>query len=209
MDLRVRESPHDAWKGSQRDSEGDGAEEEEQTQEGDQAPKGGCLRVDVECEEGEWHDETLEPEPAEASTCLDGTEWTRQYGESTPLPPDLMLRVWSLLPLFHATLLSATNKACRAIALEPVLHRHIDLTAFSSRITDAAVERLLQRSNALESLVLEPPASPPYLTWRLMQSLACHPCTSTLSTLRVTNCGGLVQNTPKPIRPIIGSDGVR
>jgi hypothetical protein len=92
---------------------------------------------------------------------------------------------------------------------EPALWRSVNLSSCSSSVTDQAVEWILQAADALETLVLEPPASPPFLTWRLMQALSSSLASSSLRVLRISNCDGIIQNTPKHLRPCITAEGVR
>jgi hypothetical protein len=92
---------------------------------------------------------------------------------------------------------------------DPVLWHQVDLTACSSCITDAAVDRILASAADIESLVLRPPASPPHLSWKLVQGLVATEACRGLRELRLDGCSGLLANTPKHLRPHISEAGVR
>ena len=92
---------------------------------------------------------------------------------------------------------------------DPVLWQKVDLTACSSCITDAAVDRILASASDIESLVLRPPASPPHLSWKLVQGLVAAEACKGLRELRLDGCSGLLANTPKHLRPHISEAGVR
>jgi len=123
------------------------------------------------------------------------------------LPRDLQLRVMALVPERNRLLATSVSKPLRRLVQDPLLWRHVNLTSCSSHITDATFLRILSISHGLESLILCPPASPPFLTWMAIQSLAAHASCSHLRSLVLSNCEGLLSNSPKFLRPAISSLG--
>jgi hypothetical protein len=85
----------------------------------------------------------------------------------------------------------------------------VDLTSCSSSITDKAIQRIMTIVDELHSLVLRPPASPPHLTFALLQALAAQGASTALKELVLQGCGGLLANTPKHLRPHVSDTGVR
>ena len=125
------------------------------------------------------------------------------------LPYDVLLRIVDALPIQHRFVYSLTSHLPFRLLHEAVLWREIDLTQCSSCVTDDAVSRIIQCSNQIHSLILRPPASPPNLTWKLLQGLAAQASTRTLRKLVLHGCSGLISNTPKHLRPHISEAGVR
>ncbi|KAJ8899460.1 hypothetical protein K2173_018434 [Erythroxylum novogranatense] len=91
----------------------------------------------------------------EAAKRSDRKRSTKHNSLTWPLPPDLTIKVFSVLDTQSLCYVAATCSMFRKCAMDPLCYANIDLTTVVPKVNNAVVSSMIQRAgNALQSLKL-------------------------------------------------------